>query len=214
MSGDASYLSRGTLHRELLPRISQLRGYVHRKIPRRLQATVSADDVLQEVWVAAYRTVSTFTPDGPNAIERWLTTIANSKVADAVRTARRLKRGGDRRHIGDGQQRVSSFTDLFARVQSPQKTPSSELGATERAHAVSIALNCLRGDRRRVIYMRYIEGRSHEEIGREMGKTKAAVNSLLYNGLLELRSLLGDAAKYFSDVRSSDAAGLGGPAGG
>ena len=133
-------LRRETLHKELLPRVPRLRRYVQRKIPSRLRATVSADDILQETWVAAYRTVSTFTPVGPNAIERWLTTIANSKLVDAIRCAQRLKREGKRRHVHDTQQRLSSFTGLFARIQAPQKTPSSEYRAIERAHAVSIAL--------------------------------------------------------------------------
>jgi len=204
----ASNLSRETLHHELLPRVAQLRRYVDRKIPGRLSATVSADDILQEVWMAAYRTASTFRPDGPNAIERWLTTIAKSKLVDAIRNARRLKRGGDRRCLRDARERLASFTELFARIQSPQKTPSGEFGAIEAGHAISIALNLLSEERRRAVYMHHIEGHSQKEIAREMGKTEAAVNSLLYNGLRELRSLLGEAAKYFSDVRSSATSGL------
>jgi RNA polymerase sigma factor (sigma-70 family) len=184
--------------------VSRLRRYVQRKVPSRLSSTISADDILQELWIAAYRTVSAFTPVGPNAIDRWLTTIANSKIVDAVRTARRLKRGGDRRCMHTAQQRVSSFTDLFARIQSPQKTPSSEFGAAESVHAVSIALNCLREDRRRAVQMHYIQGHSLKQIARAMDKSEPAVNSLLYNGLLELRLFLGDAAKYFSDGYSPD----------
>jgi RNA polymerase sigma-70 factor (ECF subfamily) len=204
MNACTSKLSRETLHEELLPRVAWLRRYVHAKIPTRLSATVSADDILQEVWMAAYRTVSTFTPDGPNAVERWLVTIAKSKVVDAIRTARQLKRGGDRRQLRNAQRRLTSFSELFARIQSPQKTPSGEFGAIEVGHAVSIALNLLGEDRRQAIQLHYIEGLSHKEIAGEMGKTEAAVNSLVYNGLRELRSLLGDAAKYFSDIYSSD----------
>ena len=202
MSSETVVLTRETLHQELMLRVGQLRRYVDRGIPSRLRAVVSADDILQEVWVAAYRTVSAFTPDDADAVERWLVTIAKSKVVDAVRSARRLKRGGDRRHLREAQQSFTSCTDLFARIQSPQKTPSGEFATSEIGHLVAISLNRLGAHHRRAIQMRYIEQRSHREIARAMGKTEAAVNSLLYNGLRELRSLLGDAAKYFSDVRS------------
>jgi RNA polymerase sigma-70 factor (ECF subfamily) len=198
-------LSRETLLQELLLRVSRLRGYVRRKIPNRLSSTVSADDILQDVWIAAFRNVSSFAPDGPDAVDRWLMTIANSRIIDAVRDARRSKRGGDRRRMRETQRRFSSLTDLFARIQSPTKTPSSEFGVAESRHAVSIALNLLRQDRRRAVYMHHIEQRSYKEIAQVMGKTEEAVNSLVYNGLLDLRLVLGDAAKYFSDACSSDA---------
>lgn len=213
MKSSTADLSRENLHQVLLPRVGQLRRYVHRQIPSRLRAMVSADDILQEVWIGAYRTVPSFTPDVPDAVERWLATIAKSKVVDAIRTARRLKRGGDRRQIRNIAQRLTSFTELFARIRSPQKTPSSEYSAIEIEHAVSISLNRLREDRRRAVHMRYIEERSHKEIAEEMGKTEAAVNSLLYNGLRDMRSFLGDANKYFSDGGSSEAGELGAPAG-
>lgn len=203
MRADALHVSCEMLHRELLPRVQRLRRYVQRKIPHRLRASVSADDILQETWVAAYRTVSTFVPDGPDAVDRWLTTIANSRIVDVVRAARRRKRDGLRRRICDASGRLSSLGELFARIQSPQKTPSSEFRAIERAHAVSMALNQLKEDRRRAVYMHYIEGCSQKEIAARIEKTEAAVNSLLYHGLLEMRSVLGDAAKYFSDVDSS-----------
>jgi len=203
-------LGRRNLHLVLLPRVGQLRRYVQRQIPNRLRALLSADDILQEVWIAAYRTVESFTPDGPDALDRWLTTIAKSKVVDAIRAARRRKRGGDRRQIRNVARRLTSFTELFARIRSPQKTPSSEYSTIEIEHAVSISLNRLREDRRRAVHMRYIEERSHKEIAAEMGKSEAAVNSLLYNGLREMRSFLGDADKYFSDGGSSEIGTLAG----
>ncbi len=205
MDTDLSTLSQETLHRVLLARVGRLRGYVDRRIPSRLRSTISADDVLQEVWLAAYRTVSTFTPDGPDAVDRWLTTIAKSKIVNAIRTARRSKRGGDRRCVRGVHANRSSYTDLFARIQSPQTTPSSEVRMAESVHAVSIALNHLRRDRRLAVFMRHIEGCSVKKIARAMRKTEPAVNSLVYQGLADLRSLLGDATEYFSDIQSPEA---------
>jgi RNA polymerase sigma factor (sigma-70 family) len=198
-----------TLHEALLARINSLRNYVASKTPPRLRHIISPDDILQEVWIAAYRTISTFEANGPNPLDRWLTTIANSKLVDALRAARRLKRGGNRRLVRNAEAPLTSFSDLFAELRSPQQTPSSEFHAVEAAHAVLISLNRLNDSRRQAIEMRFIEGLSHKEIACKMGKSGAAVNSLLFHGLRQLRAMLGDAAKYFSDACSSDSSRVG-----
>ena len=69
---------------------------------------------------------------------------------------------------------------------------------------MQIALSRLPNDRRTAIRMRYLEGRSRPEIARTMDKSEAAVNSLLFHGLRDLRRRLGDTARFFSDVRSSE----------
>lgn len=208
MGAETATLSQDTLHQALLERLPQLRLFVHRKIPTRLASTVSADDVLQEVWIAAYRTLPTFVPDGPNAIDRWLMTIAKRKVANVIQAARAVKRGGGKTPIPAMQKILSSYVDLFARVRSPQQTPSGEFHTLEIGHAVAVALRRLSEDRRRAVYMRHIEGRPLKEIARLMEKTEASINSLLYHGLRDLQSLLGDAAKFFSDARTSEAGKL------
>ena len=204
MAPPAPSINSATLHAVLLPRIEGLRHFVERKIPRRFRPTICADDVLQDVWVAAYRTFPDFRPEGSNAVERWLTTIAARKLIDAFRAARCLKRAGSDRLQRDGDARLTSCSHLFANLRSPQRTPSREVHAAEAGHVILILLNVLNEPRRQAIKLHYIDGRSRAEIAREMGKTEAAVNSLLFHGLRQLRDLLGDAAKYFTDARSSD----------
>ena len=201
-----SDIKRGTLHAALLGRVSPLRRYIASKIPLRLRAIFSPDDILHEVWIAAYRTFPRRELDGPDALDRWLRTVVNRKLIDAIRTARRLKRGGDRELVRDVGVPLASFSGLFERLQSPDQTPSTELHAIETGHAVLISLNGLNAARRQAIKMRFIEGLSRKEIAHRMGRSEAAVSSLQFHGLRQLRRMLGDAAKYFSDARSSDPA--------
>ena len=201
-----SDIREGTLHAALLGRVSPLRRYIAGKIPLRLRPIFSPDDILHEVWIAAYRTFPRRELDGPDALDRWLRTVVNRKLIDAIRTARRLKRGGDRELVRDVGVYLTSFSGLFERLQSPDQTPSTELHAIETGHAVLISLNGLNAARRQAIRMRFIEGLSRREIAHRMGRSEAAVSSLQFHGLRQLRQMLGDAAKYFSDVRSSDPA--------
>lgn len=184
--------------RALLPRIGALRKYVVRKIPKRFQSRISADDVLQDVWVVVCHSGAQIEMYTSDALERWLMSIANSKLVDAIRSARTLKRGHMQAH--QHRDRMTSLTDLLDRVNSPLRTPSSELHCVETAHALSLSLHHLRGERRRAIEMAYMEGLSREAIAQALGKSESAVNTLLYNGLRQLRRVLGDAARYLSDA--------------
>jgi RNA polymerase sigma factor (sigma-70 family) len=196
-----------TLQSELLLRVDALYEYVAARIPPRLRPEVAPEDVLQEVWIGAFTTISSYNPSKPYAFDRWLTGVVNHKLVDALKAATRLKRGGGARRVPAACGRRSSLYDLFARLASPRGTPSREYGTREAACALQIALSRLPVDRRTAVRMRYLEGRSRPEIAQRMQKSEAAVNSLLFCGLRDLRRFLGDAAQYFSDVRSSEGVG-------
>lgn len=182
----------------LVARAEPLRRLVESKIPRRFRGVLCAEDVLQEVWIAAFQAE----PGEIRDLDRWLTTLAHSKLVDALRMVRALKRGGGQRPVVDAAWRRSSFEDLFSRLCTSQKTPSRELSAQEARHAVQMALSMLPEDRRQAVRLRHIEGHSRKEIAGIMHTTEGAVNSLLYRGLNELRARMGDAARYFSSART------------
>jgi RNA polymerase sigma factor (sigma-70 family) len=178
--------------------------YIKAKIPRELEALITVDDVLQEIWIAAFRGIATFRASGPDAIDRWLITIANRKLIDQLKSAKRLKRGGAV-HILQGLQRPrSSFLGLLERVSAAGRTPSNDASAREASGFLESALRELPDNRRQALTMRYIEGRPPQEIAALMNKSESAVNSLLYHGLRDLRHRLGAAGRFFSDAPSSE----------
>ena len=192
-----------TWWRSLLAGAPRLRQYLAEKIPVRLQGAISAEDLLQEVWLSAFQGLGGFRQDGPDALDRWLTYIAHRKLLNAIKATQRVKRGG-RNVIQQGNgNRVSSMLDLFVRVAAPCRTPSSEAAAAEAADAVQIALASLPEARRRAVWMRHIEGKPCDEIATAMGKSRPAVNSLLFHGLQQLRDRLGEASRFLSDAPDS-----------
>ncbi len=189
----------------LLDHAGRLNRFIDSRIPVKLGQLITPEDVLQEVWTAAFRGKSSFTPDGPDSLARWLTRIAERKLLDAIRHARALKRYGRYAQAERTQDRSASFLTLFARVAAPnQRTPSSEDAAKEAARAVQIALCSLPDDYRCAVTMYHIEGRSRAEVAKRMGRTSPAVNGLVYRGLRLLRRRLGPAGRFFADVTSSE----------
>ena len=173
-----------------------LRRYISQRIPAALQARIEADDVLQEVWVAAFSRASSFREDGPDALDRWLTGITKRRLADILRSAGAAKRGGG--HVGGSSIRESCCA-LYSKLASASRTPSREVSSREAADALMIALGSMPEDRRKVVRMRFLEGHTQQEIADTLGKPGSSINSLLYHALRDLRKRIGDVSRYFSD---------------
>ncbi len=206
MKDSAERIDEDQLLRILKARAPHLRRYLAMKIPTELQNLISAEDVLQDVYVAAIRGLPGFRPEGKDAVDRWLTRIAQRVMINNIKTAGRVKRGGRHKFVRRDPDRASSLADLFARVASPGRTPSSEVAMAEAVDTVQVVLATLPPARRQAIWMRFIEGQSHEAIAKALKRTPEAVNGLLFNGLRQLQERLGSASKFLSDTPSSPAA--------
>lgn len=187
----------------LMERADGLHAYVERRIPSRLRRVITSEDVLQEVWIAAFRTVSAFKAESPDAVDRWLATIVRSKLISAVRHARRLRRGGELKVGSLALDHSGSYLTLFSRLTAVGRTPSSEEAARDVVRAVQIALSALPADYQQAITLRHIEGRTHGEVAAVMNRSTGAVNSLLHRGMLKLRERLRSPGRFFSDADTS-----------
>jgi RNA polymerase sigma-70 factor (ECF subfamily) len=72
-------------------------------------------------------------------------------------------------------------------LPDPRLTPSSQAIEREQAQALQQALQRLPEDYRQALVMRYLEGRSFEEISQALQRTPAAVRKLWLRALKQLR---------------------------
>ncbi len=186
------------LHTWLVPRIGDLQRYVERRIPPSWRPVLSADQVLGEVWVTVCRRIGEFEPIDAGAFDRWLQKIVHSQLVDAVRHARRLKRGGDQRFVPDAFEPGSSLTSLFARLPGPDCTPSREVSRRETAAAVTAALQDLNPRQRRAAELRYLHALPIRDVALQMQTSEKAVRHLLARGLRRLREALGPRSRLFT----------------
>lgn len=164
-----------------------------------LQPVISTEDVLQEVWLSAFQTDPMSRPTNSQGIDRWLTTIARHRLLNVVRNARRKKRMV-RGRIYSANTVASSWLNLFQRVASIDRTPSSVEAAHEGILAVQRAMGALPSVERKAITHHYLEGRSQEETAKLIQRSRPATNSLLFRAIRRLRGELGSAARFFSDA--------------
>lgn len=177
-----------------------LRLYLERRIPSRLRPLISADDLLQEVWIDAFRALPTVSVSGISGAQRWLLTLCRRRLINSIRHLQRLKRGGDRGNVALNARKSTSVRDLLVSLVASNRTPSSMAGVTEAADAVTAAISELPAACRQAIYLRFIAGHPLTEVAKRMNRSTNSVRALIFRGLRELKVTLGNASKYLTDA--------------
>lgn len=191
-------MDRPLLEKVFLQSTPVLLAFVENRIPASMRSQLAAEDVLQDVWILAGRSVETFDPEGDHALERWLMRITRNALIDRIKAKGRTKRSGHRMRLaGMGG---SSMLDLFATVASGQRSPSKDARSAEAEQALLRAMEGLPENRRRAIWMKYIEEVPTWEIAERMDKSESAVRSMLAQGLTQLRRMIGRPERFFSDL--------------
>lgn len=189
-----------TLQNRLMESEERIYNYVYGQIWDNLRPVIAVEDVLQEIWTAAFQRAGDLREDMPNAFDRWIITIAKRKVIDAIRHATAKRRGDPNVPLSPLE---SSFLTLAEHVAGKQPTPSRVVAAEESIVAVRMALDALPQHYREVIIMHHLQGRSHDDIAKHLNLSPGAINGLMYRALRRLRSEMGRASRYFSDAPDS-----------
>jgi RNA polymerase sigma-70 factor, ECF subfamily len=187
---------------QLMRHSETLYAYVQRKIPAGLRGTISPEDILQEVWMVAANKINGI--QRSDEVAAWLMNATKNKLADAIKRALAIKRGGREQFEYAVRPASSSGLGPLELAESGQRTASSEDAAREAASAVRSAVGFLPAQYREAVAMRYLDEESVPVIARRMQSTVPATRGLLYRGIRMLREHLGPAWRYFSDERSVD----------
>lgn len=148
---------------------------VYRYCAVRLETASDAEEVTQEVYVAALAGIGRLRAEGELALLAWLYQIARHKLADRLRARYRRP-----------------TAPLAAADQLPANEPLPQDIAFARADraAVHRALGELTADQREVIVCKYVLGYDNARTGAIVGKNANAVNQLHHRALARLRGLL------------------------
>jgi RNA polymerase sigma-70 factor (ECF subfamily) len=139
-----------------------------------LTKLVGADaalDVLQEVWLAAFRGVARL--DQPRRLRAWLSRLARGRAIDRVRKDRSADR----------------LLQARAEEAVPATQPESDFGP-EDAAAIHRALDELDVRHREVLVLHFLEDLSVADIAAVIGCPEGTVKSRIYYAKQALRELL------------------------
>ena len=187
------------LERLLLAHYDRLAARIARRLPADLRATVSEEDILQQAFIAAFGAIGSFEPKGAGAFYRWLCTIAEHRLQDAIKTQRAAKRGAGR-VAADARSPTGddSYDDLIDLLAVESRTPSRSVARHEAAGAIRVALAALKEDYRRAIELRYIQRLPVAEVAGIMSRTERSVHNLCRRALKELHAVMGRTSQYLT----------------
>jgi RNA polymerase sigma-70 factor (ECF subfamily) len=166
-----------------------LRLLARQRLDGRLRAKLDPSDVVQQTLLQAHQALAQFRGHTVAEQAAWLRQILAHNLAHAARDLGRAKRDAARERSLQASLDQSSAR-LEAWLAAEQSSPSQQAVRNEQVLLLAEALEGLPEPQREALILHYWQGWSLPDIGRELGRTPAAVAGLVHRGLKKLRSLL------------------------
>ncbi len=178
---------------------SRIESLVHSRLSRHLQQVIEADDILQETFLKAFRSLKQFQDQGEDSFMRWMGTIAENTIRSAARRKGLLQ-------TGELFQDVPNVHNV-PNVPDRDVTPSRHARREERFDRLQDALDSLDPDSKKVIVLARIQGLPIKEVARRLERTPNATSILLYRALVKLKASFGDTESLGLPFRSLEERG-------
>lgn len=171
-------------------------------VSRRLNSILKAgalepEDVIQEVYAAAWPKLRSAQFPDHGAFVKWLRTIARNYMVDLYRRLRADKRDV-LRTVAPPPGKTTGYLSLLDRLGGDHPSPSQGAARREALAIMSTQLWRLPEDYRQVIRLRFIQGLRVPEVARQLGRTESAVHMLCHRALKRLRTQMGTTSKYLT----------------
>ena len=160
--------------------IHQYLGPVYRFIYRITGSRQDAEDITQEVFVKAWKNLKRFDPE--KNFKTWLFAIAKNTSIDWLRKKKNFAFSDFDTAEGDNL--------LIDILQDPAPLPDSLIQMSENKKLLDCALEQLSPQYRAVLFLRYNDHFTLEEIGQVLGKPLDTVKSQHRRALIKLREIL------------------------
>lgn len=146
-----------------------------------------ADDMAQEVFIKAFRSLKSFRFEAK--FSTWLYRIAVNTCNNRVKSLQyRYKKWTDNLDAADSCADCA-VADIYG---NPTGSPQDHLERKQRALSVRKAVNQLSGDKKTIVVLRDIEGLAYDEISRITGLAMGTVKSKLARARADLYEKLKD----------------------
>ena len=157
-----------------------------------LRAKLESMDLVQDAFVAAVRDLDKFEYRDEGDFLRWLSRIAENRIRDNLDKLHANKRDIRREIPLNGHRRggENSFVKTIGPADSV--TPSVIMSKREELNKLEKAMEKLRPEYRDVIVLVRIEGLSHKEAAKRMGKRPDSTRALFSRALAVLTQVYGE----------------------
>jgi RNA polymerase sigma factor (sigma-70 family) len=171
------------------PRLRQ-----HLQISRTWRDSLDVEDVLQVTYLEAFLRIRQLVAREPTAFARWLRTIAENNLRNAIKELGRSKRANPRRRVRSLTPDKSTAL-LLERVARTSMTASRVVTNRESQEVLRQAIARLPRTYRTVVELCDLEGKSPAEVARTLGRSAGAVHMLRARAHHRLAEILGSRSR-------------------
>jgi len=161
---------------------------VLRLIYRMVRRREPAEDLTQETFVKAVNALDHHPPE--RNVSGWILSIAHNTATDYVRVKRLDTVPLDDSPVVTPPSGNIKATAIQVPSQS-ESTPTSRAEARALRPAIERAIRKLKGNYRRVVMLRFVEGRSYEDVAKTLGLPLGTVKNYLHRARKKLKKMLG-----------------------
>ena len=159
---------------------------IYRYIYYRVPMVADAEDLTGEVFLNMVKRLSSYRiTEAP--FEAWLYRIAALRIADFYRQSKRRPQ-----------------VELTESLSDSTPLPEEQVQRIQEREALQEALERLTEEQQAILFLRFRERKSHEEVAHILGKTVDAVRSSQHRTLSQLATLLGASGKARHYLRGTD----------
>jgi RNA polymerase sigma-70 factor, ECF subfamily len=168
----------------------RLKARLLRQMDATMRSKIEPEDILQQVYLEAFKAIGYFQYQGKDSFLRWLYAILDRKLIDEHRAERAERRDVRRevKAIPAGAQQTT-YIDLMARVMASSGTPSQDVRKDEALGVLAACLAGLPEHYREVLRMRFIEGRPVADVAKALKRSIGSVHMICHRALRLLREL-------------------------
>lgn len=150
-------------------------GQVYKHVFYRVYSQVEAEDITQETFVKAWKAIDKYKITGAPFVA-WLYTIAHNLIMDHYKA----------------KKKAVSIQQAAQEEFGTRTGPSPEDIITEEfdKNRIKEAIQTLKGDKQKVILMRFIDGCSYKEIADALHKTEGAIRVIQFRALSDLKQIM------------------------
>jgi RNA polymerase sigma-70 factor, ECF subfamily len=160
------------------------------QVDARFRAKFDPSDIVQQTLLEAVRDWPQFRGGSEAELAAWLRQILAHVQLHEVRRYGGAQRRDIGREVSLEEALAESSRRLGAALAAPGSSPSEQAGRHELELRLADALARLPVDHAEIIVLRNVEGLSHEEAARRMGRGVGAVRMLWIRALARLRQEL------------------------
>lgn len=192
MQGDAAAVEQLLLHH-----YDPLLRSISKRVPRHLASAIHPEDILQQTYLKAFRSIATFQPRSEHSFYAWLKVIAQRQLLDELRRHANDPLGPAARRQAPQQNGCSStMMGVSQFLEDGGMLPNEAAHQQELLRAMQVALATLEPRYARAIELRYFENHSKERVAAELGVGIDALRGILFRARKKLKESIGRLSVY------------------